>query len=196
MEEKKKNINIILDLSMSMKTCIGAVCLFLEEMDQRLRQVSKQEFTIQLTWFASEISEMVTFENDRLFTRDPVEFFGALRKLTLCRGRQMTSDNDVEAGFKTAFGNMEGKDSEQVVLFFSDYRGKREIRMDRERGVHRVFLFVPEDSNAWYHFRMTGENGKPQIAMPVIQWPLETLMHPWTDTMWSWLTDYMSIVEE
>lgn len=196
MAEKKRNISIILDLSMSMKTCIGAVCLFLEEMDRRLRQIKNQEFSIQLTWFASEISRNVTFENDRLSTRDSVEFFGALRRLTLCRGRQMTSDSDVEAGWKTALNSMEGEDCEQVILFFSDYRIKREIRLDRERGVNRVFLFVPEDSNAEYRLRMTGGNGKPQIAMPVIQWPLETLMQLWTDSMWSCLTDYMGVIEE
>lgn len=196
MTERKKNINIILDMSMSMKTCIGAVCLFLEEMDKRLRRIGNLEFSIQLTWFASEISSTVTFENGRPETRDPVEFFGALRKLSLCRGRQMTSEDDVEAGLKTAFSNMEGEDCEQVLLVFSDYRPKREIRLDRERGVNRVFLFVPEDSHAGYHFRMTGENGNPQIAMPVIQWPLETLMQSWTDSMWSCLTGYMGIIEE
>lgn len=192
----RRKIEIILDMSMSMKTCIGPVYLFLQELDERLRQTEQLDFSCQLSWFAGGNSQNVMFGDGQMSTKDPVEFFGAVRKLTLCRGTRMTSDDDIEAGWKTALSNMDGDGSDQVVLFFSDYRMKHEIRLEKEHGVNRVFLFLPENSHAKYRFRMTGTGGNVQIAMPFLQWSLETLMKPWTESMWSCLMDYMKITEQ
>lgn len=196
MIKKRKNMKVILDLSMSMKTCIGAVYLFLQELDDRIRKTGALDFEYQLSWFSSGKTDDVVFADDRMSTRDPVEFFGAVRRLTLCRGSRMTSDEDVEAGWKKALSSMAGEAGEQVVFFFSDYRMENEIRLEQEHGVNRVFLFLPANSHARYRFRMTGSSGNVQIAMPILQWSLETLMKPWTESMWSGLMTYMNIMDE
>lgn len=196
MIKKRKKIKVILDLSMSMKTCIGAVYLFLQEMDDRIRNTEVLDLEYQLTWFSSGKNGNVVFSDGRMSTRDPVEFFGAVRGLTLCRGNRMTSDEDVEAGWKTALSSMAGEAGEQAVFFFSDYRMENEIRLEQEHGVNRVFLFLPENSHARYRFRMTGSGGDVQIAMPILQWSLETLMKPWTESMWSGLMTYMNLMNE
>ena len=110
--------------------------------------------------------------------------------------RFSASDEDVEAGWKTALSSMAGEAGEQAVFFFSDYRMENEIRLEQEHGVNRVFLFLPENSHARYRFRMTGSGGNVQIAMPILQWSLETLMKPWTESMWSGLMTYMNLMNE
>ncbi len=190
-----RDINVLLDVSMSMKECIAMIYLFLYELDRYLAKNTELEVRYRLTWFASNKSERVMFENGAASSttaREPGKFFARMKTLQLKKGRP-TNETDLANGWKTMFDGMEGNAEEQIVLFFSDYRMRGEVSLAEERGVQRVLLFTPGDSRCRYRFHTVNQYGKFQLAMPAVQWPLEQLKEEWDEPMWECLTDYLGI---
>lgn len=187
----KRNIQVIVNLSLPMEGCIGLVYLFLERLLERLVRDREVIWTFQLTWFAPDSSESVIFRENKSYTDDEMEFLREFRNLEIKKGKR-SCDQDVILGWQQSMSQMEGKAENQIVLYFSDYYPAREICLTRGIGARRVFLFTPEASPTRYHIRMVSGSGRLQSAMPVIHWPLEELREEFDDGQWENLMDYMN----
>lgn len=192
---KTRNIQVVLDLSLSMKGCVGMVYLFLQKFLQRLWELPNVKWSLQLTWFSGGQTQSVKFEKNQTYTEDDLEFLRVLRAQSLKKGR-MTCAEDVQAGCRESMEQMEGEAGEQILLLFTDYCDRQEVLLTEGKGINRVFLFVPESGMMKYRFPMVNKTGKFQTAMPIIYWPLERLKRTAQEEEWDCLLGYLGEREE
>lgn len=191
----RRNIQVVLDISLSMKECAGMIYLFLCECLDRIWSFRDVRWSIQLTWFAGGSTGQVIFENEQTYTQDRMEFLRELRELRLKKGK-MTEAEDVRNGCMSSMEKMYGENGEQILLLFTDYCDSREIFLTDGNGVNRVILFVPEEGWMKYRFRIVGKNGDFQTVMPIIYSPLEGLKKIWDEKQWECLLGYLKEGEE
>ena len=173
--KKNRNIQIVLDLTMSMKDTIGMVYVFLYELLSLINETKGGLVTFQLTWFSGDAHETVKFENDKIYTDKIGEFFNKLKSLPLKKGK--SKESKIKDALLASMQNAEGEPGQQVVFLFTDYHldGRCMIDLYESRGVNRVFLFVPKNQGAFYRFKIVDKNNVVQKLMPVLAWNLELL---------------------
>lgn len=173
--KKNRNIQIVLDLTMSMKDTIGMVYVFLYELLSLINETKGGLVTFQLTWFSGDAHETVKFENDKIYTDKIGEFFNKLKSLPLKKGK--SKESKIKDALLASMQNAEGEPGQQVVFLFTDYHldGRCMIDLYESRGVNRVFLFVPKNQGTFYRFKIVDKNNVVQKLMPVLAWNLELL---------------------
>ena len=192
---KRRTIQIVLDVSMSMKHCVGIIYIFLNEFLDRISRWENTDWYFQLTVFSGGFVECIQFRNEKNYTQDKSEFMRIFREQKMKKGN-VTCAEDVKAGCIQSMEQMKGKSGEQVLFLFTDYRMGKAVSMMEGKGVNRAFFFLPEDCTGHYRMPIVGKNNRFQIAMPVLRWPLENLKKRLSENEWESLLNYLKEGDE
>lgn len=188
---RKRNIQIIIDVSMSMKVVIGLVYAFLYQFLSYTQEVGGVMLTFQLTWFSGEEWKCVEFANGKKYTDSFVELMGTVKMLYLKKGaksNRLVIQQALEASMKQAYG----ESTEQVLFYFSDYRLKEMLNLDKMCKVNRVFLFVPDGQSVFYRFTIVNVRNTVQKLMPILLWSLESLKEELSENDMECMLNYLA----
>ncbi len=170
----KKNIQIVVDISMSMRDTIGLVYVFLYEFLYAIQGKQSLTLSYQLTWFSGDTWDTVDFDNGRNYTDNLNQLFGRMKQLYLKTG-QLSNEKTITAALEGAFDAAHGEENEQVLFLFTDYHTKQLLDLTEAGKVRKVFLFVPEGQGEKYRFRIVGKSNVTQKIMPILIWSMESL---------------------
>ena len=168
----KKNIQIIIDVSMSMKDTIGLVYVYLHQFFSHVQERGENlEVSYQLTWFSGEEYRCVEFKPGRTWTNNHERLMGELKQLKLRRGK--SNETVIKEALLSSLNGSNGEECNQVVFYFSDYYLNDVMYLTEAKGVNRVFLFVPETQGSRYRFKIVNSENRVQKLMPALEWNLE-----------------------
>lgn len=193
---RKRNIQIVIDLSMSMKPAIGLVYAYLYQFLSHLceRNEIEIEVSFQLTWFMGDTSEQVIFHDDsedRNYTTDFDELMGNIKLLKLRQGAR-TNAETIQQALQISMQQSHGEPQEQILFFFSDYLPNNVIDMNGFGKLNRVFLFVPKEKGMYYRFQMVNSGNAVHKLMPVLVWDLESLSEKLTEEDMECIQNYLA----
>lgn len=172
-----KNIQMVVDVSMSTKEMIGLVYVFLDQFLSHV-QTNKDDtqITYQLTWFSGDTCETVSFSNGSFQTESLDRLMGAFKQLKIKKGKKTNAEMLQKALLQSMeYACEQGEAKDQILLYFTDYYLTSVVNVVKSKGISRAFLFVPKDQGAYYKFRIVNNENRAQKLMPVVVWDVNEL---------------------
>lgn len=170
----KKNIQIIIDVSMSMRDTVGLVYVYLHQFFSYVQERGENlELSYQFTWFSGQEYRCVEFKPGMFYTDNHERLMGEMKQLKIKKGK--SEETVIKEALLKSMNDSHGEESQQVIFYFSDYYLRDVMYLTEAKGVNRVFLFVPENQGARYRFKIVNSENRVQKLMPVLEWNLAEL---------------------
>ena len=172
-----KNIQIVVDVSMSTKEMIGLVYVFLDQFLSHVQENKDDtQVSYQLTWFSGDTCETVSFPNGSFRTESLDRLMGAFKQLKIKKGKKTNAQMIQNALLQSMeCACLDGDAKDQVLLYFTDYHLTSLVNVVKSAGISRAFLFVPKDQGAYYKFRIVNNENRAQKLMPMVVWDVNEL---------------------